>query len=163
MAEEKKNRKIAVVRIRGEVDVKRGIKETLSMLNLKHANWVTFLSDTPTNMGMLRKVKDFVTWGEVDDKLFEKLIIKWGRKAADKRLDEKDAKKFVADFLSSKTSFREAGVKPYIRLHPPAKGHERGGIKTHFNVGGSLGYRGEKINELLAKMAGIKLKDGSKE
>ncbi|MCK5561102.1 MAG: 50S ribosomal protein L30, partial [Thermoplasmata archaeon] len=40
--------------------------------------------------------------------------------------------------------------KPIIRLHPPRKGYE--GIKRAYTVGGALGYRGKKINELLARM-----------
>ena len=43
-------------------------------------------------------------------------------------------------------------LKPVFRLRPPKKGYERVGIKKPFSVGGALGYRKEKINELLEKM-----------
>ncbi len=38
-------------------------------------------------------------------------------------------------------------------LHPPRGGFERKGTKVAFNVGGALGYRGDKINALLERMA----------
>ena len=38
-------------------------------------------------------------------------------------------------------------------LHPPRGGFERKGTKVSFKAGGALGYRGEKINILLERMA----------
>jgi large subunit ribosomal protein L30 len=38
-----------------------------------------------------------------------------------------------------------------FRLHPPSKGF-KGKIKRGYGSGGELGYRGEKINELLRRM-----------
>ena len=37
-------------------------------------------------------------------------------------------------------------------LNPPRKGFERKGIKVSFKAGGALGYRGEKINDLIQRM-----------
>ena len=42
--------------------------------------------------------------------------------------------------------------KKTFRLHPPRGGYERKGIKVPFTVGGALGYRGEKINDLIKRM-----------
>lgn len=39
------------------------------------------------------------------------------------------------------------------RLNPPRKGFGRKGIKLPFKLGGALGDRGEKINDLLKRMA----------
>jgi large subunit ribosomal protein L30 len=164
MAEKDKPGKIVVIRIRGEIDVRKTIKDTLTMLGLRHANWATLVDDTPAYKGMINKVKDFVTWGEIDEKHLTMLLEKWGRKAGDKRLESSEAKKIAGDLISGKTTFKKAELKPYFRLHPPTKGHSREGIKKHVNVGGSLGYRGKDINMLLEKMAGLKLsksKDGS--
>ena len=159
MAEEKTPGKIAVVRVRGEVDVRKTIKDTLTLLGLRHANWVTIVDNNKVSMGMVQKTKDFITWGEIDESILIALLEKWGRKAGDAHIEAAEAKKFAIDFLAGKTTFKEAGIKSRFRLHPPSKGHARGGIKSHVNVGGSLGYRGKEINVLLAKMAGIK--DGS--
>ena len=42
--------------------------------------------------------------------------------------------------------------KPYFRLKPPVKGYGKKGIKLHFKNGGALGYRADKINDLLKRM-----------
>ncbi len=152
--------KVVVVRIRGDIDIRREMRETLRMLGLRRVNWTAVLDPAPATMGMVRKVKDFVTWGEIDGKTLSALVAKWGRKAGGARLGEKEAEKFSKDFLAGKTTFKKAGIKPYFKLHPPTGGHARGGVKNHFNIGGVLGYRGGDINKLLAKMAG--LKDGAK-
>lgn len=161
MADTKDNRKIAVVRVRGQVDIRAPIKDTLNMLNLRKVNWMTVVDDTPQYRGMIQKSKDFITWGEMDPELFSKIVRKWGRKSGDKKLDESEADKFATDFMSGKTTFKESGVRPYFRLHAPSKGHNREGIRRHVSIGGVLGNRGGKINDLLTKMAGIK--DGTKE
>ncbi|MBD3354645.1 50S ribosomal protein L30 [Candidatus Woesearchaeota archaeon] len=123
-AEKKKEyKKIAVVRIRGSVKVKKETKDTLHMMNLYKQNNCVVLYASPSNIGMLKKVQGFVTWGEIDEQTLKLL--------KEKR-EKKDSKIF--------------------RLHPPRKGFERKGIKLPFKVGGALGYRGEKINELIKKM-----------
>jgi large subunit ribosomal protein L30 len=44
------------------------------------------------------------------------------------------------------------GEKQFYRLQPPKKGFGRKGIKIPFKSGGALGYRGEKINDLIKRM-----------
>ena len=44
------------------------------------------------------------------------------------------------------------GMKPFFKLNPPKKGFERKGIKVPFAQGGVLGYRKDKINNLLMRM-----------
>ncbi len=163
MAEDKKKaeiKKIALVRLRGRVHVRGTIADTLEMLNLTRVNHAVVINGTPTFMGMVKKVKDYITWGEIDEPVFAAIAEKWGRKAAGARIEKKEASDFVKKFTAGETTFKEAGIKPYFALHPPSKGYERGGIKKHLKLGGALGYRGKEINVLLSSMAG--LKDGSK-
>ena len=47
-----------------------------------------------------------------------------------------------------------------IVLAPPLKGYGRKGIKIPFSKGGALGYRGEKINELLQRMMQSRTNNG---
>ncbi|MCG2827410.1 MAG: uL30 family ribosomal protein, partial [Thermoplasmatales archaeon] len=56
----------AVVRVRGNININRGIKDTLKMLNLTKVNHCVFIPETKEYKGMLQKVKDYVTWGEID-------------------------------------------------------------------------------------------------
>ena len=60
---------------------------------------------------------------------------------------------FSNDFMSFKTQIKTIpGVKQFFRLHPPIGGFERKGIKKPYSIGGALGYRKEKINNLIKKM-----------
>ena len=64
-----------------------------------------------------------------------------------------DFEKFTENLINSKASFKEVkGLKPFFRLKPPEGGFERKGIKNPFSIGGALGYRKEKINQLIKKM-----------
>lgn len=129
--------KLAVVLVRGMVKVVRPVKETLAMLNLHRKNHCVFIDNTPVYKGMLLKVKDYVTWGEIDDATFAELVQKRGQilQGRGKAL-EVNGKKY----------------KRYFALNPPRKGFGRNGIKRPFTIGGALGYRGEKMNDLVKRM-----------
>ena len=60
-------KKIAVVRVRGNVHLKNEIKDTLGMLRLYRKNYCVVLDTTPPISGMIKKVKDFITWGDIDE------------------------------------------------------------------------------------------------
>jgi len=139
----------AVVRIRGGVKTRKEIKDTMDMLRLTRVNHCVIVRKDPKMDGMIKKVKDFVTWGEINDKTLEKLVAERGRMAGDRKPSEKEAKD-VLDVLKKKKSAKDVdGFKPVFRLSPPRKGYE--GIKSPYPKG-ALGFRGEKINELLERM-----------
>ena len=139
----------AVVRVRGSVNKKAQIKDTLLMLRLTRVNHCVLIGKGPVADGMIKKVKDFVTWGEISEKTLEKLVSERGRKAGDVKLSEKEAKDAVESIRKNKTASGIKDFKPVFRMAAPRKGH--GGIKTAYPKG-ALGYRGEKINELLERM-----------
>ena len=65
MVKMEKGRKcLAVVRIRGTVNVRKEVEDTLRMLNLQSNCHATLIDDRPSYLGMLRKVQNYVTWGE---------------------------------------------------------------------------------------------------
>ncbi|MDD5417357.1 MAG: 50S ribosomal protein L30 [Candidatus Nanoarchaeia archaeon] len=146
--------KIAVIRVRGMVNLKQGDKYTLSCLNLKNSNHCVVVEDTPVNRGMIEKVSHIITWGRIDKPTFELMLSKRGRLEGDKRInmDETEIKSFTDDFFNNKKSLKDINVKPYFRLKPPKKGYGRAGIKKPFELGGALGPRLEKINELIRRM-----------
>ena len=109
---------------------------------------------------MLHVAIAFVSWGEINKKTLSKLVKSRGRIVGDKNLTD-DYVKTVTSFKSidelSKAivednfKFKDIpDVKPVFRLKPPKKGYE--GIKKSFKNKGSLGYRGENINNLLERM-----------
>ena len=130
--EAKKVTKIAVIRIRGKVNLKKPVKDTLKMLRLYKKNYCTVYDATSNILGMINKIKDYVTWGEIDDETLKLLKEKRGEKTKNKKGEEI--------------------VKPFFRLSPPRKGFGRKGIKLPFNIGGALGNRKEKINDLIKRM-----------
>ncbi|MEK6757652.1 MAG: uL30 family ribosomal protein [Nanoarchaeota archaeon] len=138
----------AIVRIRGMVDVERDVAETFQRLNLlrKYA-CVVLVNPAKEQLGMLKKVKDFVAFGDIDDKTFTELIEKRGQ-LIDKS-GNINAKKMVEELKKGK-KYKELNLKPFFRLHPPRKGI---GTKLHFGIkNGVLGDNKEKINDLIGRM-----------
>jgi len=152
---------IAVVRVRGKSGVNRKVNDTLDMMRLYKQNGCVIVPNTPAFRGMLQKAKDYITWGEIDKETFELLLNKRGKVVGGKALTEdylknnvkKDMKTLIDEILTNKNSLKNVpGVKPYFKLTPPVKGFERGGIKKPFAMGGALGYRKDKINDLIRRM-----------
>ncbi len=130
---------IAVVRIKSTIGASGEVRDTLKMLNLHRINSCTIVKDNPSYRGMLQKVKDYVTWGEIDEETLKWLLEK--RCGLDANPAIEKLKK--GEKLKNITN-------PCIRLHPPRKGYES--IKKSYSLGGSSGYRGKAINELIRRM-----------
>ena len=139
-------KKIAAVRIRGGIKLSQRLLDTLNNLRLYRKNYCSVYENTDSNAGMLRKVKDYVTWGEIDEAVLNELLTRRGEEFRGREFDRK--KKIRKNFIS----FGGKRLKAYFRLSPPRGGFERKGIKNSFRRGGALGYRKEKINELIRKM-----------
>lgn len=135
------NKLLVVVRVRGRTKVRTSITETLSRLNLKRVNNLILLFGSKSNLGMLNKCVDFVTFGEVSDEILARLLTKGGVEAK---------KELVEELSKGKRMSKEVdGITP-LRMHPPKHGYE--GIKVAYAAGGALGYRGEEINKLIKRM-----------
>lgn len=122
------NKKIAIILVRGLVKVRYDIKETLKMLGLHRKFACTVRPKTQEVLGMVKKVKDYVTWGEIDEETYKQLADNRGEKRPD------------------------GTSKNFFRLNPPKGGFERKGTKRSYSEGGSLGNRGNNINELIKRM-----------
>lgn len=119
---------LAVILLRGLINSNRKIKETCKHLNLGRKHVCVVIEDNSVNKGMIKRIKDYVTWGEIDSEVEKELIKKRGTKTP------------------------EGKLKPFFRLAPPRGGFERKGIKKSFKQGGALGYRGKEIGKLIKKM-----------
>ena len=92
---------ILVMRIEGQTDVKSNIKETLKRLKLNRKLHVVFIDEKDTiRVGMLRSVREYVSYGKVDEKTMKEIIEKRGHKSNGKY----------------------AG---FCRMHPPIGGFKR--------------------------------------
>ena len=149
----------AVVRVRGSVYVKPKLKETMKLMRLNRVNHCVIIPENDTYIGMLKIIKDYVTWGEVDAETTELMLDSSGKTSGNstftktelKETSFKTMKALAKNLTEGKVVMRDVpGLKPVFRLHPPRKGYE--GIKRSFKEGGALGYRGEKINNLIRRM-----------
>jgi large subunit ribosomal protein L30 len=139
--------KLAVILVRGTIRAPVEIVDTLRSLNLGRQNCCVVVEDNAHFKGMVAKVKDYVTWGEIDDATFKSLVEKRGSEFKG-RLS--DSKKKIEYSNSMKIGSKE--YKKYFRLNPPKKGYGKKGLKAAFTGGGAFGYRGNKINELVMRM-----------
>ncbi|MBN1454841.1 MAG: 50S ribosomal protein L30 [Methanomicrobia archaeon] len=152
----------AIIRMRGDVNLSPDIKYTLELLRLHRVNHCVVAEDNEYSRGMIRKVKDYVAWGEISEEMLETLLRNRGRVTGGRRLSEEliHEKTTVASFAELAQALKSGtitmkelaaqGIKPVFRLHPPRKGHS--GLKRSYAQGGVLGYHGAKINDLLIKM-----------
>ncbi len=145
--------KIGIVRIRGLKGKPPKVTQTFELLHLDRVNRCAVYEDSPSLRGMLHAVKDFGTWGEIDQKTFELLIEKRGvvgkskfaKVAAAKKIDAKAA---AAEIFTGKKKYEDYGLKPYFRLTPPSGGH--GTIKRTYPEG-ALGKRDKEAFVSLVK------------
>ena len=148
-----------VIRVRGTTGVNRDIAETLKMLRLNRINHAVLVEDTPSFKGMLQKAKDYITWGEIDLETLTEIMAKRGRivggdKITDNYVNDNSNYSSIKDLanalLNSEVKAQDIDIKPVFRLHPPKKGYEA--IRVSFNEGGTLGFRGDLIKDLVKKM-----------
>ena len=137
---------IVVIRIKGDVKKKISIKETLSRLRLRRKYACVLIEEKDKiKLGMLKKIKDFAAFGEIDKQMLIRLIEKRGKSIEKKEIN---AEEIAEGVLKGKT-LKEFGLKEFFRLHPP-----RGGLKSsklRFPKG-VLGNNKEKINLLIERM-----------
>jgi len=121
---EKADEMVAIIRLRGTIRSSPEVRETFRLLGLYRQNYCVVMKKTPSIEGMAIKIKDYATFGTIDDDTYKLLL--------EKRPEGKE--------------------KGFFRLSPPRGGFEKGGIKRHFNSGGALGDRKNKIGELIRRM-----------
>ena len=150
----------AIIRLRGSVNTKPEIKDTLKMLRLNQINHCVVVPDTPNYKGMIQKVKDYVAYGPVNAETVALILENRGKTVGGERLTDeyiaknssfKTIKEFAEALESGKATIKDLpGLNPVFRMHPPRKGHA--GLKRTFQQGGALGNYGEDISTLVEKM-----------
>ena len=138
---------IIAIRLRSTIKARREIIDTLKMLRLNRRMHSILIKETDSTKGMLMKVRDYITWGDISEENLKKLILKRGRKPGNKRLTKEEVEGVIKDLEKGS---REWKIKPVFRLSPPSKGFKKS-TKQHFPKG-ELGYRGENINKLIERM-----------
>ncbi|MBT4605098.1 50S ribosomal protein L30 [archaeon] len=138
--------KVAIVLVRGLVKVRGEIKQTIWNLGLRRVNQCVVVEMNASIQGMLRKAKDYVTWGPLSDSDYNTLVEARGEEYHGRETDSKGKYKY---------NFVEVNGKKYkkvLRLNPPRKGFGRAGVKRPFISGGALGNRAEAMADLVKRM-----------
>mgnify|MGYP001617474389 CR=1 FL=1 len=136
---------ILVIRIHGMVNVSQKIEDALFRLRLRRKYSAVLLHATIENLKILKNVRDFIAYGEINKETLLLLIESRAETASNKKINPVE----IVESLNKK-SLSDLGLKPFFRLHPPRKGIES---KRHAGVGkGVLGDNKEKINDLVRRM-----------
>jgi large subunit ribosomal protein L30 len=128
----------AAVMLKGTVKTTSKACDTLAKLRLSGPNSCVIVPADDTRKGMLKRVDEYVTWGEIEEGTLAKLLEKRGG------LDAKKAKELSSKAL--KKGLPESGT---FRLSPPIGGLRS--VRLH-RPRGDTGYRGAEINKLLERM-----------
>jgi large subunit ribosomal protein L30 len=149
-----------IIRLKGSVNTRPQIKDTLKMLRLNQINHCVVVEENPVYAGMIQIVKDYVAFGKINADTLTLILENRGKlEGGDRLTDEyvaknssfKNIKEFAAAVADGKAKLGDMpGLKPVFRMHPPRKGHK--GLKRTYQQGGALGNYGEEIASLVEQM-----------
>ena len=154
---------VVAVRLQGPVAVPQDNELSLRSLGLERRFNAVLLEKDDSTVGMLRHAKDYLTWGEIKPEdiatlLRERAELTGGASLTDKfvkdNFGQESIQALVTALLQGQielTTMWQKGIKPLFRLHPPSGGFDAS-IKRPFGSEGELGYRGEQISNLVARM-----------
>jgi large subunit ribosomal protein L30 len=147
-----------VLRIKGTVNVPYWARYTLDSLNLHKKFWATILPETQESLGMLKKIKDFVAWTNVDAGLVKDLLEKRGKaegsnsfKLLPQAGDYRSVEELASDIAKDKVRLSNLQmVKPWFALSPPRGGFKKN-TKRPYNQNGILG-EDKELAQLIRRM-----------
>ena len=154
---------LLAIRLKGEFGTPRPIQSVLDTIRLRRKFNAVLLEKTPSTIGMLRKAKDYVTWGEASQDDIVSLLRERGEfqsggtvtdEVIRERFGEKSVQDLVAALVGGKVSLRalwQKGLSPVFRLRPPSGGFE-GCTKRAYGSRGELGKREVGFSNLLNRM-----------
>ena len=154
---------LVAIRLDGSPTVRHPEELTMSALRMKSRFSAVLLQDNPSVRGMLRRIKDHVTWAEAKKEdiatlLSNRAMTKEGLGVTSEFLKKNAGLAGLEEAVSSLYSGKltlaklwEIGITPYFRLHPPSGGFPKSS-KRPFTDSGELGFRKEGLHRLLAKM-----------
>jgi large subunit ribosomal protein L30 len=148
-----------VVRMRGQINVPHWAASTLKLLKLEKKFRATIIPSKENTLGMLDRIKHYVSWQEVNLDITKELFDKKGRKSGYKKITNDDLTKLgykTIDELATSVSEGKVSlnkiepIKPWFALSPPKHGFKRSTRKT-YGEGGILGQNQDLI-ELVRSM-----------
>ena len=132
----------AVTRVRGIPDRSSKVSTILEQMGLDKRNSTVLMPETEEVKGMIKKVKNVVTYGKVSEEFIEELQ------------DMEDVSDLVEKADSGEISLselRDEGFSTRFSMNSPSKGYRN--TKRQYKQGGSLGFRkNHEIEQLLNRM-----------
>ncbi len=150
---------LLVVNMRGLVNTRTPVRETLQQLRLLRRFNATIVPDTEIFRGMLQSAKEHLAWSELDAATAENLLTKRAESSNGNKVEASVLKgsgfssfaDLAAALASGKASLsQELGFRQFFRLSPPKGGFSRS-IRRQFGEGGILGPNRE-LAKLVNKM-----------
>ncbi len=120
---------IAAVLVRGRIGARHDVVRSLDGLRLRRKHVCSVVPDTAVYRGLLRKCKDFITYGPIDAATLAQL--------REKRKQLKD---------------NDGNPIDVFRMNSPRGGYAGKGTKVSYQEGGALGLRRETMGDFLRKM-----------
>ena len=133
-----------VVRIKGQADCPYWATTTMTLLKLDKKYRATILPAKDNTLGMLNKIKHYVSWIELDASLAKELIDKKARKEGYQKINAADLKELgyaSTEALGSALAEGKATLsklkplKPWFALAPPRYGFKRSTKKLYGQKG----------------------------
>lgn len=148
---------LAVIKIRGSNKTEIGIKMAFRELRLTRNNHLVVVAES--QIGQIKKAKDYIAWGEIDEEHLERLLREKGRMMGERPLSDSVLKELgfashkdmASKIIDGKVRIRDIpSLKPVFRMNPPRRGY--GPTKRPYKLKGALGYMGKDINGLIDRM-----------
>lgn len=133
-----------VVRIKGKADCPYWATTTMTLLKLDKKYRAVILPAKDNTLGMLNKVKHYVTWSELDTDLAKELVDKKARKEGYQKVTTADLKELGYDSTDALATALAEGkatlsklkpLKPWFALAPPRHGFKRSTKKLYGQKG----------------------------
>lgn len=158
---------LLVIRIRGVNDISEKQKLILNKLNLKAINSAVFVRGTAANLRQLKRVENYITYGEPSPKIVKELIYKkMYAKIGDQRVlintnelveqhiggDVICLEDVVGEIIKLGPNFKAITefIYPFKLTTPPGILMSR--LRKPVQEGGHWGYRGEDIDAYALNM-----------
>ncbi len=150
---------LLVVNLRGLVNTRRPVRQTLRQLKLIKRFNATIVPNNEVFRGMLASAKEHVAWCELDNEIAEKLLSKRAETSDGRRVSEINLKGAgfgtFSDLASALATGKatlsdELGFRQFFRLSPPRGGFKRS-IRRQYGEGGILGPNKE-LSKIVERM-----------
>ena len=158
---------LIVVRVRGTTDISSPQRIVLNRLGLKKINTAVFLKGTAGNIRLLKKVENYITWGEAGRTLVRELVFrKMYGKVGEERVQIKSNAQ-VEEHLGGQLICLEDVIEELLTLgkrmdditafvYPfkltTPEGTLASRLRKPVEDNGHWGYRGEDINRYVQLM-----------